>query len=127
MRFLRPASVLASAAVATALAAAPTPVHANPADHARPSAHAVFVQNDDPAGNTVVAYARSASGRLHETGRYATGGLGGVLTGSVVDHLASQGSLGYDHGLLVAVNAGSDTITTFAVRGDRLVDRHVLP
>ena len=28
--------------------------------------------------------------------RYATGGLGGVLAGSVVDHTASQGSLTYD-------------------------------
>ena len=39
---------------------------------------------------------------------YDTGGLGGVLNGSVVDHLASQGSLTYDwyHGLLFAVNAG---------------------
>jgi 6-phosphogluconolactonase (cycloisomerase 2 family) len=49
------------------------------------------------------------------------------LDGSVVDHLASQGSLTYDRqaGLLYAVNAGSDTITTFAVRGDRLVRRQV--
>jgi 6-phosphogluconolactonase (cycloisomerase 2 family) len=44
----------------------------------------------------------------------------------VVDHLASEGSLAYDRGLLVAVNAGSDTITTFTVRGDRLERRQVL-
>jgi 6-phosphogluconolactonase (cycloisomerase 2 family) len=51
-----------------------------------------------------------------------------VLAGSVVDHLASQGSLALDRraGLLYAVNAGSDTITVFAVRGDRLVRRQVL-
>ena len=46
----------------------------------------------------------------------------------MVDHTASQGSLTYDprHGLLYAVNAGSDTISVFAVRGDRLALRQVL-
>jgi len=116
---------------ATGLAVASTLASATAASahvpHAPYGAHAVFVQNDDPAGNTVIAYTRSTSGRLTEAGRYPTGGLGGVLTGSVVDHLASQGSLGYDRGLLVAVNAGSDTITTFAVAGDRLVRRQLLP
>lgn len=34
-----------------------------------------------------------------------------------MDHLASQGSLAYDceHGLLYAVNAGSDTVTVFSL------------
>ncbi|WP_344445605.1 lactonase family protein, partial [Kitasatospora nipponensis] len=56
------------------------------------------------------------------------GARGGRLTGSVVDHLASQGSLAYDerHQLLYAVNAGSDTVTVFAVHGDRLERRQVL-
>jgi 6-phosphogluconolactonase (cycloisomerase 2 family) len=82
----------------------------------------VFVQSDNTAGNTVTAYRRGDDGALTEAATYATGGLGGVLAGSVVDHLASQGSLTYDHSshLLYAVNAGSDTITVFAVRGDQL-------
>jgi hypothetical protein len=88
---------------------------------------AVFVQTDDPAGNTIVAYDRNADGSLTQAGSYRTGGLGGVLGGSVVDHLASQGSLQLDHGLLYAVNAGSDTITVFAVDGDRLIRRQTLP
>ena len=89
----------------------------------------VFVQTDDPAGNTVVAYDRAADGRLTQAGTYATGGLGGVLDGSVVDHLASQGSLALDreHHTLYAVNAGSDTVTVFRVSGDRLTRRAVLP
>jgi 6-phosphogluconolactonase (cycloisomerase 2 family) len=89
---------------------------------------AVFVQTDDLAGNQVVAYRRAGDGTLSLAGTYATGGLGGQLTGSVVDHLASQGSLGYDgrHGLLYAVNAGSDTVSVFAVRGDRLALRQVI-
>ena len=82
----------------------------------------MFVQTDNTAGNQIVAYARAADGTLTAANTYATGGLGGVLAGSVVDHLASQGSLVYDqrHALLYAVNAGSDTVSVFSVRGDRL-------
>jgi DNA-binding beta-propeller fold protein YncE len=51
-----------------------------------------------------------------------------VLSGSVVDHLASEGSLSYDprHGTLYAVNAGSNTVSVFAVHGDRLFLRQVI-
>lgn len=84
--------------------------------------HAVFVQTDNPAGNQIAAYRRNADGTLAPAGIYDTGGLGGVLVGSVADHLASQGSLTYDprHALLFAVNAGSDTVSVFSVSGDRL-------
>jgi hypothetical protein len=83
---------------------------------------AVFVQTDNIAGNEVIAYHRSPSGALSEAGAYPTGGLGGVLAGSVVDHLASQGSLALDReaGILIAVNAGSNTISVFGVHGDNL-------
>ncbi|HEY4895584.1 MAG TPA: beta-propeller fold lactonase family protein [Solirubrobacteraceae bacterium] len=88
----------------------------------------VFVQTDNAAGNQIVAYDRGADGTLSQAGSYATGGLGGALAGSVVDHLASQGSLAYDREdrLLYAVNAGSNTISVFAVLGDRLALRQVL-
>ena len=88
----------------------------------------MFVQSDNPDANTVVAYARRADGTLRQTGVYRTGGHGGVLDGSVVDHLASQGSLALDpaHRLLFAVNAGSNTLTVFAVHGDRLSRRQVI-
>ncbi|HEY7100079.1 MAG TPA: hypothetical protein VH573_00370 [Mycobacteriales bacterium] len=126
---MRPVRMLASA---TAAAAGVTALLAGPADAAapqQPERAPVFVQTDNPAGNTVVAYDRTGSGSLVRAGSYPTGGRGGVLDGSVVDHVASQGSLTYDRGsgLLYAVNAGSDTITTFAVHGDRLVRRQVLP
>jgi 6-phosphogluconolactonase (cycloisomerase 2 family) len=90
--------------------------------------HVVFVQNDDTSGNQVVAYRRAADGSLSFAGIYNTGGLGGQLTGSVTDHLASQGSLTYDagHSLLYAVNAGSNTITVFVARGDRLFRQQVI-
>jgi 6-phosphogluconolactonase (cycloisomerase 2 family) len=86
------------------------------------SGAAVFVQTDGLAGNAVVAYDRGPGGRLHAAGTYATGGKGGQLDGSVVDHTASQGSLTLDqaHHLLYAVNAGSNTVTVFATQGSRL-------
>jgi len=95
---------------------------ASPAGFDDGSGHAVFVQTDNTAGNAVVAYSRALDGTLTPVGSYPTGGLGGVLAGSVVDHLASQGSLVYDqsHRLLYAVNAGSNTVSVFSVHGDRL-------
>jgi 6-phosphogluconolactonase (cycloisomerase 2 family) len=89
---------------------------------------AVFVQTDNTAGNEVIAYDRGPSGTLTQVGAYQTGGLGGQLVGSVVDHLASQGSLALDKpaGLLIAVNAGSNTISVFGVRGDSLRLQQVL-
>jgi DNA-binding beta-propeller fold protein YncE len=121
-------SRLLPAAGAAALVAAALLVSPALADDHAP-AGAVFVQTDDPAGNTVVVYDRSADGSLHRAADYRTGGRGGVLDGSVVDHLASQGSLSYDraNGVLYAVNAGSNTITVFGVHGDRLVRRQVVP
>jgi len=118
----RVAGVGGLAVAATALLAGQA--QATPSQQSAP----VFVQSDNTAGNTVVAYDRSADGSLHQAGVYQTGGDGGVLTGSVVDHLASQGSLAYDraHGLLYAVNAGSDTVTVFGVHGDRLTRRQVI-
>ena len=65
--------------------------------------HAVFVQTDNPAGNQIVAYDRAPNGSLIPAGSYRTGGLGGILSGSVVDHLASEGSLIYDQGKRVVV------------------------
>ena len=95
---------------------------------ATPQPGAVFVQTDAPSGNAVAVYDRAAGGTLRAAGTYPTGGLGGVLTGSVVDHLASQGSLAYDRtrGLLYAVNAGSNTVTVFSVSGDRLIRRQIV-
>jgi 6-phosphogluconolactonase (cycloisomerase 2 family) len=111
----------------TAVAAPAFAASATNAGHTG-DAGVVFVQTDNTAGNAVVAYHRAPDGTLTLAGTYPTGGLGGVLAGSVVDHLASQGSLAYDagHGLLLAVNAGSDTVSVFGVLGDRLQLRQVV-
>jgi DNA-binding beta-propeller fold protein YncE len=126
---------IGSAAVLAATALAVGTVLAGPASAATRheagfggASHVVFVQTDNTAGNQVVAYHRAADGTLSFAGSYNTGGLGGQLTGSVVDHLASQGSLTYDprHSLLYAVNAGSDTVTVFVAHGHHLFRQQVI-
>jgi hypothetical protein len=87
----------------------------------------VFVQTDATTGNRIDVLLRGPGGVLTEAGSYPTGGNGGVESGAVVDSLASQNSLVYDDGDLYAVNAGSDTISVFAVFGDRLFLTEVLP
>ena len=118
----RAGKVAAAAITALALAGGAAPAFANSAPGA------VFVQSDNLTGNTIVAYQRAANGTLSQQGVYPTGGLGGALTGSVVDHLASQGSLAYDaqNQLLYAVNAGSGTVSVFAVSGVHLTLTQVI-
>jgi 6-phosphogluconolactonase (cycloisomerase 2 family) len=128
---MRTLTRLASVAGAATIAAVAFTVPASATTskgHDDGAGHVVFVQNDNLAGNQIVAYDRSKSGALSLAGTYETGGLGGKLDGSVVDHLASQGSLTYDRGRneLYAVNAGSDSVSVFAVDGDRLSLRQVI-
>lgn len=94
----------------------------SPAWAALPAAqptHAVFVESDNSVANTVSSYTAGPDGALSLYGTFQTGGLGGQLTGSVVDHQASQGALLYDadDNLLFVTNAGSDSISVFSVRG----------
>jgi len=90
----------------------------------------VFVQTNELTGNRIVVYDRSKDGHLTQAGSYPTGGLGGAATpGTESDRLGSQGSLVYDkhHKLLFAVNAGSNSVTTFSVDGDTLSLENVVP
>ncbi len=125
------AAGLAVGPTAGAAFAAPAPAPHTHSQHpgTRPSQHAVFVQTDDVHGNHVAAYAQGSDGTLTLTHTYATGGKGGVLPTSVIDHTASQGAVTYDqaHQLLYVVNAGSNTVSVFGVDGDRLQLRQVLP
>jgi len=88
------------------------------------STGAVFVMTNAASGNEVIAYERNMDGSLEQGRRFATGGRG---SGGTTDPLASQGSLtlSQDRAFLLAVNAGSGTISVFRVHGDRLslVDR----
>ena len=92
------------------------------------SGHGVFVQTNDPSANSIAAFHRNSDGTLTYTTSYATGGQGGREAGSGSDPLASQGSLQLvpEEGLLLAVNAGSNTVSAFQVSGDRLRLRQVI-
>jgi 6-phosphogluconolactonase (cycloisomerase 2 family) len=122
------AAALAVAAVAVPVASASAATRPAPASPAHRhwfhggGSDAVFVMTDNTAGNAVVAYHRSPSGALSLAGTYYTHGLGGILSGSVVDHTASEGALAYDRagGLLFAVNPGSNNVSVFRVSGDQL-------
>ena len=114
-----------STLAAVAAAALSTPAwqaHAAETDGDGGGGRAVFVQTNDPGANSIVAYRRNADGTLAKAATYQTGGKGGRTLGSGADPLASQGSLVYDpvHSLLLAVNAGSDTVSVFSVDGARL-------
>jgi 6-phosphogluconolactonase (cycloisomerase 2 family) len=117
----------AAALLATAGSAAARQVSRD-SHHGRVVGANVFVQTDNPAGNAIAVYDRGLDGTLTAAGTYSTGGDGGMLVGSVVDHLGSQGSLQYDAsaGELFAVNAGSDSVSVFEVRGDELHLRQVV-
>ena len=79
----------------------------------------VYVLTNQPTGNAVMVFHRDAAGMLTFAGSFASGGNG---FGSGPDPLGSQGAvvLGEDNRLLFAVNAGSNSISVFAVSGDSL-------
>jgi 6-phosphogluconolactonase (cycloisomerase 2 family) len=95
--------------------------------HHRHAQKVLFVQTNQPSGNKIAVYDRHWDGTLSFKAKYATGGNGGVADGAPSDPLASQGSLvTADNGrILLAVNAGSDTVSVFAVSGDHLKLRQV--
>jgi 6-phosphogluconolactonase (cycloisomerase 2 family) len=88
----------------------------------------VFVQTNEPSGNAIAVYRRGNDGQLTRVGTYGTGGLGGAaLPGTESDRLATQGSLALDHGTLIAVNVGSNTVSAFRVHGQALGLESVVP
>lgn len=77
---------------------------------------AVYALTNSPAGNAVVVYDRGGDGSLTPAGSYPTGGNG---TGA---GLGSQGAVivSDNHRLLFAVNAGSNSISSFRIRPNGL-------
>src|SRR3954471_9742576 len=77
---------------------------------------AVFTQDNAPAGNAVQMFERAADGTLSAGRSFATGGAGLASLGG------RQGAveLSDDEAFVYAVNAGSNTVTTFRVTGDSL-------
>ena len=78
---------------------------------------AVYLQTNDAERNEVIAFSRAADGSLAHAGAFETGGRG---TGT--PHLPSQSSIvvSDDGRRLLAVNAGSDEISLFAVEAGAL-------
>lgn len=82
----------------------------------------VYVMSNDVRQNTIIAYGRLANGTLELIGEFKTGGRGGDLDDEDdgVDPLFSSFSviLTPDHRFLLAVNAGSSSISVFRVNSD---------
>ncbi len=76
---------------------------------------AVFTETNASA-NAVQAYAQAGDGTLTPAAAYPTGGSGTGAAG-----LGSEGALALDRGWLLAVNAGSNDVSAFRVRGTHLV------
>ncbi|MGH3772846.1 MAG: lactonase family protein [Pseudonocardiaceae bacterium] len=89
----------------------------------------LFIQTNNLAANQILAYDRAEDGTLTLIETIDTGGAGGVLQNAAGDPLNSQGSLVYDahHRLLIAVNAGSNTVSVLDVDDDHVSLRQVLP
>ena len=82
---------------------------------------AVYSLSNKANGNTVAAFGRNADGSLSPIGEFATGGFGGTFdtTGDGLDPLISEDALiSIDNRFLLAVNAGSDTISSFRINPD---------
>ena len=104
--------MVASVLVGTALILPAVAAHPDDA----PAAGWVFTETNAAAGNEVLRFARAKDGTLTAAGSWSTGGLG---TGS---GLGSQGAVvltaNGDH--LVAVNAGSNSVSAFRLKGGNL-------
>jgi 6-phosphogluconolactonase len=112
MSTVLPLPVRAALPIALALALAVLGIGATGAMAHAP--RAVYTLTNDPAGNAVKVLDRSGDGSLSPEGEFATGGTG---TGA---GLGNQSALVLDGRRLFAVNAGSDSISSFRVSGHRL-------
>jgi len=124
MKLHRPLRTLAAASLMLGVGVIATTsfAGATSAKDLAPTGHALFVETDASGGNSVLSYTRGTDGTISYVATYATGGTGATAAGSAADPLASQGGLALtDNGNeLLAVNAGSDTVSVFAVFGPYL-------
>lgn len=75
-------------------------------------------RDSDVGSNAIIVFDRSvSSGDLHFVGKYPTGGFGGTAQAPPDDPLGSQGGLSLSESkrCLFAVNAGSNSISTFKI------------
>jgi 6-phosphogluconolactonase len=133
-------SRLALACVAAAVVAVPTAAASldkgKPKHHPKPrpkvtAVGAVYTESNDQAANTLIGFNRSAKGTLTLRARVATGGKGSaqaVGCGPGCPILDSQNEVvqSTDGRLVFAVNAGSNTVSSFTVtnKGMKLVSQY---
>jgi 6-phosphogluconolactonase len=108
MRFRTSLRRLTGLVIAACAVIAPAPALAH-------GGGAVFTETNATA-NAVQVYTQSGDGTLTPGASYLTGGAGSGAAG-----LGSQGALALDRGWLLAVNAGSNDVSAFRVRGNQLV------
>jgi 6-phosphogluconolactonase len=113
-------AIAIAAAVLAALMLASAALAAKADDDDDRAPRAVYALSNATTGNAVVVYSRSSSGALAPAGSFPTGGNG---TGA---GLGSQDAVIVDDEgrLLFAVNAGSNSVSSFRIRehGLELVD-----
>jgi 6-phosphogluconolactonase len=108
-----------TALLAVSLSALPGPAGASAGE----GGGAIFALTNATTGNAVVAYHRAADGSLEPAGTYLTGGLGtGAGLGSQNAVIVTD-----DHRFVLAVNAGSHSISSFRIRDDGLQLVHTVP
>jgi len=131
-KFMKPKHLAKLALLASAACVAATTAMAAPFGGRNGGVNfdgAVYVMSNKIDDNTIVAYGRKSDGGLKFIGEFHTGGDGSTEFdgGEGLDPLISEGSvvLSDDRRLLFAVNAGSNTVSSFRIRRDlslRLVD-----
>ena len=123
LRSWLPLVCVAALAIFAPVAAAAHGQHAAPP---APAVGAVYTETNDPANNQIVVFDRSPDGTLVQSQVVNTGGLGGQQPQpgcpGACPILDAQGEvqLSQDGHLLFAVNAGSNTISSFRVTHDGL-------
>ncbi|MCT2592728.1 lactonase family protein [Streptomyces sp. N2-109] len=100
----------------------PTPT---PPSTPTPGSGFVYVMSNQETGNSVTVFNRSVYGDLTRGGTFVTGGLGvgkSYDLEAASDPMVSQGSLiaSPDQRFLLAVDAGSNEVSSLAIEGDQL-------
>lgn len=94
--------------------------HANVPASPQASEGYVYVMTNDPTTNSIIQYGRATDGTLTQVQEVPTGGMGGTGNGvGDLDPLGSADSLvlANSGSLLLAVNAGSNQVTSMTVDG----------
>ena len=106
------AALLLAGSVSATARAAPSPGAYRETARARTTVRFIYTESSAAVGNAMLAFRAAWDGSPRPAGTFATAGTG---TGT---GLGPRGALAADGRYLVAVNAGSNTVTAFAARRD---------